>query len=244
MALGRKQEAIELVPVDDSIAESPHPIGNRLAGHAHGSSVGWVAASMRLEQNLTDANAWTSDAKLECDLTQEWLTYAKCLQSKPKKYGRPMRVKNQVVKHLFYHMGLMSQPVRGAAEDPDVEAILPITDEAVPDDDEGPAAELPRRRPVVDVEMLQQSQSLALMKEYMLASLCPGKFVSFKVADHDDDATMFVQIVLEEPRVVCVDLCTKEGSDLAFRVAVQERSPMVPVAADHASLSQVCSASG
>ena len=75
MALRREQEALELVPVDDSIAESPHSIGNRLAGHARGSTFGWVAASMRLEQNLTDVNAWTADDKLECDLTQEWLTY-------------------------------------------------------------------------------------------------------------------------------------------------------------------------
>ena len=31
-ALQREQQALELVPIDDSVAEAPHSIGNRLGG--------------------------------------------------------------------------------------------------------------------------------------------------------------------------------------------------------------------
>ena len=128
------------------------------------------------------------------------------------------------------------------AADPGDDAILPIADlrdAGDPDGGADPSAERPRRkRPVIDVEMVQQAQKLALMKEYMLASLLPGKFVSFKVLDQGDEvASCFAQIILVEPKVTCVELCTQEGSDLAFRVAVQEFTPVLPVAADHASLS-------
>ena len=91
---------------------------------------------------------------------------------------------------------------------------------------------------MIDVEMVQQAQKLAPMKEYMLASLLPGKFVSFKVLDQGDDvASCFAQMILVEPKVTCVEMCTQEGNDLTFRVAVQEFTPVLPVAADHASLS-------
>lgn len=52
-----KQEirSLSLIPLDDSVAESPHAIGGRLMQHSRASKWPWVASTMRLEQNLADA---------------------------------------------------------------------------------------------------------------------------------------------------------------------------------------------
>lgn len=229
-------EALSLVPLDDSIAESPHAVGNSLGRHARGSTFGWVAASMRVSQNLTDVRDWS--AALKMDLTQEWLTYTKVLQSKSRNFGRPMRVKPKEFRYMFYHMGVMTKPLRtSAAAEDDVN--LPIAD-ADPGGDADlaqgnlePEEPKRRKRSSVDVEQVQHAQQLALMKEYLLACLVPGKVVSFKVADGDESSTCFMQVVLVQPKVTVVDTCTERGhEDMQLRVSVQELSPQVPVAAD------------
>ena len=47
-------DILQRIPLDDSLAESPHAVGNKLGRHGPKSSFAFVAASMRLEQNLVD----------------------------------------------------------------------------------------------------------------------------------------------------------------------------------------------
>ena len=168
-----------MVPLGDSIAESPHALGNSLGRHARGSFFGRVAASMRLSQNPTDVRVWS--AALYVDLTHEWLTCTNVLQSKHRNFSRPMRVTPKALKHNFYHMGLMSQPVRTNAADEDGTK-LPIADlehvVVTTLSDEEPGEPKRRRRAGIDVAQVQHAQQRALMKECVLACLAPGKFIS------------------------------------------------------------------
>ena len=43
---------LEEVPLDDSVAESPHSLVKRVQLHARSSTWGWAAASVRLRQNI------------------------------------------------------------------------------------------------------------------------------------------------------------------------------------------------
>ena len=65
------------------------------------------------------------------------------------------------------------------------------------------------------------------------------KYISFIKNESDAVSYSFVQVVSIEPKVVCVDTCTAIGQeDARLRVAVQELTPMVPVAADLRALAQ------
>ena len=219
-------EALSLVSLDDSIAESPHALGNQLGRHARGSTFGWVASSMRVPQNLVDVNAWS--AALKVDLQQEWLTYTKVLQTSRRNLGRPMRLTPKEFRNRSYHMGLFSKPLRTEAADD----ALPIVDRAAnPDDAAGAVAALDddeprrRRRARVDVEQVQLGQQLACMKEYMLACLTPGKYVSFKVNEGDEVSTCFIQVLIVEPNVTVVDVCMeRDQAYMNLQVAVCSKS--------------------
>ena len=47
-------DMLRAIPMDDSIAEAPHAVGNRLGRAAPRSGIAWAASSMRLTQNLDD----------------------------------------------------------------------------------------------------------------------------------------------------------------------------------------------
>ena len=181
---------------------------------------------MRVPQNLVDVNAWS--AALKMHLQQEWLTYTKVLQTSRRNLGRPMRLTPKEFRNRSYHMGLFSKPLRTEAADD----ALPIVDHAAnPDDDAGAVAALnddePRRcrRARVDVEQVQLGQQLALMKEYMLACLTPGKYVSFKVNEGDEVSTCFIQVLIVEPKVTVVDVCMeRDQAYMNLQVAVCSNS--------------------
>lgn len=53
--LRREVDSLAAIPLDDSAAESPHAVAHRLMGHSRAATWPWVAATMRLDQNLRDA---------------------------------------------------------------------------------------------------------------------------------------------------------------------------------------------
>lgn len=50
-------DSLAKVPLDDSVAEGPHASASRMIKHARGAKWAWIAATMRLDQNLADAKA-------------------------------------------------------------------------------------------------------------------------------------------------------------------------------------------
>lgn len=76
--LVREVESLLCIPLDDSAAESPHAVANRLMMHSRGATWPWVAASMRLEQNLQDARL-VPDA-IDTSYEQHWAAYTNVLR--------------------------------------------------------------------------------------------------------------------------------------------------------------------
>ena len=56
--LMQEVQVLTALPMDDSVAESPHAQGNAIARQAHRCGFAWVASSMRLKQNISDAKLW------------------------------------------------------------------------------------------------------------------------------------------------------------------------------------------
>ena len=102
-----------VLPMDDSICETPHAVGNAIARHSKHCEFSWVAASKRLQQNLQDVKIWRHAAA--ADLQSLWLRYASILQSDPRIQHRNVRLPRKQFIHRLYHMGLMSLPLRETA---------------------------------------------------------------------------------------------------------------------------------
>ena len=86
------------IPFDDSIAEGPHAIGNRLSSHGRNTGYVWQASSMRLNQNITDARQYSM--ALKCDLQQLWNSHSSVLQTRPKALHRPLRIAPKLYQDL------------------------------------------------------------------------------------------------------------------------------------------------
>ena len=231
-------DSIEAMPFDDSIAESPHAIGNAIGRHARGSTFTWIASTMRLEQNLRDIHDWSN--ALGVDIEQEWLTYTSLLQTSPRKYGRPMRIKPASFRDRMYHMGLFSKGLRTANDDGDdgkQPMPLPMDDDHPEGGDgavAGAAVAMAERPSHHARHALQQ---LTLMKEFMELCLKPGTFVSVLAGDDSDQDWTFLQVLAIEPKVTTVVTCFEKDTDRPrLKVAVQEFTPTFPVSPDRASL--------
>ena len=94
---------IQLVPFDDSIAESPHAVGNRIGRHSPHAGFAWSASTMRLDQNLQDVR--DQSAALGTNLQDLWLKHTSILQTAKHKLNRPMRVKPKVFQEKLYMLG-------------------------------------------------------------------------------------------------------------------------------------------
>ena len=117
-ALVKAVDSIAAIPFDDSVAESPHAVGNSFARHARASFFPWIASTMRLPQNLRDVRDWCQALCL--DITQEWLVASSVLQTAPRNYGKPMRIKPAEFRNRFYHMSLFCTGLRNPGNDDDI----------------------------------------------------------------------------------------------------------------------------
>ena len=66
---------IELVPLDDSVGETPHVLANVEQGRARSGAWGWAASTLRLEQNLQSAQDFGF-----ADVQQRWNIYSSVLK--------------------------------------------------------------------------------------------------------------------------------------------------------------------
>ena len=108
-------KVIKNIPLDDSVAESPHASGNRLGRHGSASSFAWVASSMRLVQNLDDVRDHCH--ALREDLEELWYAHSSLLQTQRKRLHRPLRCKPQVYRQQLYELGRFVPPLCHATGD-------------------------------------------------------------------------------------------------------------------------------
>ena len=74
-----------------------------------------------------------------------------------------------------------------------------------------------------------ETQEMSLMREYLIACLRPGMFVSFPVRENDEDISpFFAQVLAIEPKVTTVDVCTPGNESMFLSVAVQPYDSMLP----------------
>lgn len=106
--LGHEIESLARIPLDDAVGESPHARGKDISMRARGSDFPWVAASMRIDQNLEDIH--TVGMSLDSiDLQREWDNRAAVIQ-RPKYQSRPRRVSNAELLRKVYklsHFGIV-----------------------------------------------------------------------------------------------------------------------------------------
>ena len=215
----------EVFPMDDSICETPHAVGNAIARHAKHCVFSWVAASLRLQQNLEDVKHWQH--ALKADLQSLWLRYGSILQSDPRKQHQNVRITRKQFIHRLYHMGLMSLPLRKAADDGGVSSVKdPVLDvstvaQAAPSDhgdggsdDDDVGCAMPGRP---QSEFCKQD--LALMRDFLLATLKSGMHVSVPLYSDEFPEQLdqrFMQILSIEPKVVLPRMCKAKGDTPKF----------------------------
>ena len=210
-----KQEitVVSMMPFDDSIAETPHAQGNAIVRKSRSAGFPWIAATMRLKQNLSDVKLWSQ--ALECDQQLEWNRYKSILQVKPSLLHRNVRLPQAEFRSQVYVLGRFSRAIRdplphgheSADPNPDEFRQASCQPEA-PDD-------IRRDEPDADVggDLVHgpqiSQQSLSLMREYLLACLKPGQWISFPRLDHDGDKVpVFAQVLGVETKVTTVPTCT------------------------------------
>lgn len=186
--LRQEVHVLGLIPFDDSVAESPHAVGNRVGRHSSSCGFAWVASSMRLDQNLRDVALWV-DA-LGDDLQQVWMRHGSILQTQRHKLSRNMRMKPKDLRDKVYMFGAFcrNQSLPMSGEDVDVAD----ADDGEPHPNRG-RSDLDQcigQQADVDDDVANghvldavSSQEAALMREYLLACLQPGMHVSIPEPD-------------------------------------------------------------
>jgi len=96
---------LKRIPLDDSVAESPHASGNRLGRHGTRSGIAWLSSSMRLEQNLEDVQNFVP--ALNEDADSLWYRATSVLQ--PKGLTRPYKCKPNEYRDRLYHLGKFAE---------------------------------------------------------------------------------------------------------------------------------------
>ena len=148
------------MPMDDAAGERPHAAARREWERARGASWPFVAASMRMSDNLHDACSLPKP--LGVDLQHEWSTHKRVLQQK---YNdrRPVKLKYKDFCRLVYH------PRFSVAVVDDWEAV-------VPHDDLGPRDYGPHHRDGVIRDDVKRA-----LRDFNMRSLQPYSYYS--VAD-------------------------------------------------------------
>ena len=211
--LSRELRFFIAVPMDDSICETPHAVSNAIARSSKHCSFSWVASTMRLTSNISDVKTFSK--ALRVDIQDVWLRYASILQTDIKKQHVTPKMTRKDFTRRVYNMGLLSEPLRQCGgHAPELEqddtphaeerAAAPVADAPANDDDDDGEDDL------IDAGPAHSKSELALMKEYLAASLKPGMYVSFPVrSDEQPDRVVpfFAQVLAIAPRVTLPKMC-------------------------------------
>lgn len=113
-ALQREIDSLGCIPMDDSIAESPHASASRHMQHARGAKWPWIASTMRLQQNLDDVR--NIPAATGADLDVAWASYKSVVQGPSARASRSATVRGVKTKKFLADVYTMAFALEGAPE--------------------------------------------------------------------------------------------------------------------------------
>lgn len=178
-ALLAEIRSLEDIPLDDTVAESPHARANHVSQRARRGTFAWQASTMRLKQNLVDVA--DLGGATGADLEAQWDCYKSIVQMPGRGQHRPKRMTRKKIELAVYHLSMVSGggvDLSGAPA-PDDQAVLDdggIIGDAV---ECAPAAPL-AARPGIELTEAEQ-----MLREYLIVCLKPYAFYSFPVQDGD-----------------------------------------------------------
>lgn len=119
--LATEVESLAAIPMDDSVAEAPHSAAARLMRHGRASKWPWIAASMRLQQNLQDAVLVPQ--AIDIDIEPLWATYTGVLRGPGNGILRNVRMSPKLFLQHLYHMSFAHKQL------PEIETEAHFTDD-------------------------------------------------------------------------------------------------------------------
>ena len=253
--LDHELRGIELIPLDDSVGETPHALANVEQGRARSGAWGWAASTMRLEQNLQSAQDFGF-----ADVQQRWSIYSSVLKpfgarrrhSKLQLPRRELEARFYAMHHckfaaMFAHGGSvpgMPPALEDAGGPPASEGAgeppPPLDDGASSPADRGGGSsddgsgdgcdgdnDARGARRVVD----RNDEAVRLMRQYLSHALQPLSYVSVPLARGDDTEDSADEFFLGEP------------AEMVFQaLGLESRSVLVPCYEDKLKESLLMSA--
>ena len=180
-------------------------------------------------------------------MQHEWLNYGSILQTdlhNKRKLQRARRMPVADLRNAVYIVGAFSQklpPSSGPAPDPNTDD---FADDQPPAVIAGRADDDDHNDDALGNIARVSNTSAALMREYLEACISPGMHLSFPHRDPVTDKAdyVFVQILMVEPTVTCVQTCTPSNAiHKFFKVAVQHFDRYLPIEYDSTSIAGVSS---
>lgn len=222
-------ESLGWVPIDDCICEGPHARAKRIKTPASSGQWTWVAASMRLQQNLEDCNHMPDE--VGTSLQSSWTSYATVIQPSRNENKFP-RMKRAALERRLYRLehlrgfdaraSLAAVPAlgndsnatgvlkdrcgAGASSGVVVEDIVIADGEPVAVEDEGPLAGggaiVPgNARGAVGVEgARRRNDDIVLLRQLFAATLQRHKYFSIPVISEAGEASIQVLQLLDLER--------------------------------------------
>lgn len=233
--------SLELTPMDDSIAEGPHALAKTIKDRSKASSFSWIAATMRVQQNVVDIE--NLRLALECDLSLTWASYKSILQVEERIMDRNIKMTRLRFLQHIYHMSHLTAKSDGLVSAPML-AIEDIGPDMFPPAGGGAA------QPVAVVDGNGGARSgrnalnpratdrfVILMREYMLAALEPMTYISVPMLSEEPDTdfeVMFFQVLSLEPKVIAPvtfeeDEDPEEPNVVLLQMAVQRLERHMPM---------------
>jgi hypothetical protein len=183
--LDAEVNALEEIPLDDTVNEGPHSSFQRIVLAARRSNFAWQASSLRLSQNLADARELVP--AVGCDAQHLWNIYSSVLQVHRRAYYVSMRCTRKIFEERLYTLYSLDGAQYAAADAVD-------DDEAGGSGDDGdgscPARKVARlalpAAPLADgIDLDLESENARLMSEWLVSAMKRYTYVSVATVDPD-----------------------------------------------------------
>lgn len=222
-------DSLRAMPFDDGVNEGPHAQAQRFAAHARRACWPWIAASMRLQQNLQDAREMAP--AIDVSLRSVWSQWTSLLCVGGRHQLVRQRVKRQKFIDNIYRMAFFFEHTRIAEAQG---GGPPVDDGALGDGvghdsrtpllAQGPRAGRPpqdlrtirtevqarvgtlvRREPSRPAQRAGDEDLCKLLRQYLAASLQTHSFYSVRATDLEGvNDTLFFQVLAVETRGIFV----------------------------------------
>lgn len=222
-------ESLRAIPMDDSVAEGPHARAKREQAHARGNRFPWVAASMRLGQNLGDCRDMVGATG--ADLRQLWCSWKSIAKVGQQGMLQNQRLKTPAFLNKVYRMSFLSagRPEMLAIEDDggisalaDDDGPRPAGGQPLLEDRHSVEHRVQQALPGVSQEaacshrrpMEKAKEEVRLMRQWLAAALQPFSYISVPTIGEEGWLHhQFFQILSLECRTLHVKTFVPEGED-------------------------------